>query len=76
MPYGWFSTLWRRSLRTTSCWLARLAAVDLLEQVAHAIGLEPQRELELVGRHGLEVVGAIEIGRAVQSRWRRRLRAT
>ena len=39
---------------------------DLLEQIPHPIGLEPQRELELVGRNGLEVVRAIEIGRAVQ----------
>ena len=39
--------------------------IDLVEQVAHAIGLEPQRQLELVRRDGLEVVGAVEVGRAV-----------
>ena len=39
---------------------------NLLEQVPHAIRLEPQREFDLVGRDGLEVVGAIEIRRAVQ----------
>ena len=33
--------------------------VDLLEQVAHAVRLEPQRELELIRRHRLEVVGAV-----------------
>ena len=38
----------------------------LLEEIPHPIRLEPQCELHLVGRHGLEVVGAIEIGRAVQ----------
>ena len=65
MPYGAFSTLCRRSLRTTSCWLDELRLIDCVEQIAHAIGLEPERELELVRRHRLEVVRAIEVGRAV-----------
>ncbi len=39
----------------------QLGLIDRLEQVSHAIGLEPERELELIGRHRLEVVGAIEI---------------
>ena len=33
--------------------------IDLLEQITHAIGLKPQRELELIGRHRLEIVGAV-----------------
>ena len=37
-----------------------------VEQRAHAVGLEPERELELVRRHRLEVVGAVEPGRAVE----------
>ena len=36
------------------------------QQIAHAIRLEPERELELVRRHGLEVVRAVEPGRSVQ----------
>ena len=40
--------------------------VDFIEQVAHAIGLEPQRQLKLIGGHGLEVVGAVVIGGPVQ----------
>ena len=40
--------------------------VDLLEQVSHAVRLEPERELELIRRNGLVVVGAIVIGRPVQ----------
>ena len=36
------------------------------KQLAHAIGLEPERGRELVGRHRLEVVRALEPGGAVQ----------
>ena len=39
--------------------------IELFEQVAHAIGLEPQRQRQLGRRHGFEVVRAIEVGRAV-----------
>ena len=39
--------------------------IDLVEQVSHAIRFEPQRQLELVGGERFEVVGAIEVGRAV-----------
>jgi hypothetical protein len=38
------------------------------KQVAHAVGLEPQRQLERVGRHHLPVVGAIGVGGAVDQR--------
>ena len=38
------------------------------QQVAHAIGLEPQRQLEGVGRHHFPVVGAVGVGRAVDQR--------
>ena len=36
------------------------------QQLAHAIRLEPERELELVRRHRLEVVRALEPRRAVE----------
>jgi hypothetical protein len=39
--------------------------IDFLEQITHAIGLEPQGQLELIGRQRLEVVGAVEVGGAV-----------
>ena len=39
--------------------------VDRAEQVAHAVGLHPQRHVERGGRHVLEVVGAVELGGAV-----------
>ena len=45
--------------------LVELALVDRAEQVAHAVGLHPQRRVERGGRHGLEVVGAVEPGGAV-----------
>ena len=41
--------------------------IDLVEQVPHAIGLQPQRELELIGWHRLEIVRAIEVGRPVDA---------
>ena len=47
--------------------LVELRLVDRAEQVAHAVGLEPQREVERVLRHGLEVVGAVVVGRAVHA---------
>ena len=39
---------------------------DRAEQPAHAVRLEPQRGLELVGRQRLEVVGAVAVRGAVQ----------
>ena len=36
------------------------------QQVAHAIGFHPQRELERVRRHDLPVVRAVGVGRSVQ----------
>ena len=47
--------------------------VELAEQIAHAIAFEPQRELKLVGGQSLEVVGAIEVGGAVDVARARRL---
>ena len=38
---------------------------DRAEQVAHAVGLHPQGHVERGGRHGLEIVGAVEPGGAV-----------
>lgn len=40
--------------------------VEGREERAHAVGLQPQRELQLVGGHGLEVVGALEARRTVE----------
>ena len=45
-----------------------LLLIDGVEQKAHPIALQPERQLEAVRRHGLEVVGAIPVGRAVQVR--------
>ena len=45
--------------------VGELVAVEAFEQEAHAVALQPQSELELVRRHGLEVVGAVEAGGAV-----------
>ena len=38
---------------------------ERVEQGRHPVGLEPQGEVELVRRQGLEVVGPVEPGRAV-----------
>ena len=46
--------------------LVELGLGDGAEQVAHAVGLEPEREVERGGRHVLEVVGAVFVRRAVQ----------
>ena len=42
--------------------------VEAVEQEAHPIALEPQRQLELVRWHVLEEVGAIEVGGSVHHR--------
>src|SRR3546814_8308978 len=39
--------------------------VDRAEQVAHAVGLHPQRHVQRSGGHVLEVVGAVAVGGAV-----------
>src|SRR3546814_6849606 len=39
--------------------------VDRAKQMAHAIGLHPQRGIERGGRHVLEIIGAIGTGGAV-----------
>ena len=43
------------------------ALVDDAEQVAHAVRLEPERQVECRGRDVLEIVGAVEAGRAVHA---------
>ena len=45
-----------------------LLLIDGVEQEAHPIALQPERQLEPVRRHGLEVVGSVPLGRAVQVR--------
>ena len=46
--------------------LVEHALRDRTEQIAHAIALQEQRTVERAGRHRLEIIGAIEIGRAVE----------
>ena len=47
--------------------IREVGLIDLVEEIAHAIGLEPQGEFEAVGRHGLEVIGPVEVGGAVHA---------
>jgi hypothetical protein len=42
--------------------------IGVIEEIRHAIALEPQGELELVCGNGLEVVGAVGVGGAVDRR--------
>jgi hypothetical protein len=46
----------------------QLRLVELLQQEPHAVALEPERELELVGGQRLEVIGTVEIGGAIEVR--------
>jgi hypothetical protein len=48
--------------------LVELGLVEHREQVAHAVALEPQRAVEGARRHGLEVVRAVVVRRAVDAR--------
>ena len=45
--------------------VVELVLADRAEQVAHAIRLHPQRHVQRGGGHGLEIIGAVEPGRAV-----------
>ncbi len=45
--------------------VAEQCAVEAFHQEAHAVALQPQRELQLIARHGFEVVGAVEVGRSI-----------
>ena len=45
--------------------VGELGAVEAFHEEAHAVGFEPEAELELVGGEGFEVVGAVEGGGAV-----------
>ena len=46
--------------------VVEVVLVERVEQAAHPVGLEPQRGLEVVGRDGLEVVGAVDPRRPVE----------
>ncbi len=48
--------------------VGELLAVDRVEQVAHPVGFNPQRELEPVRRDRLEVVRPVVVGGAVDAR--------
>ncbi len=45
--------------------VVEVVLAECVEQAAHPVRLEPQRQVELMGRHGLEVVRPIQPGRAV-----------
>ena len=45
--------------------VGELDAVEAFEEEAHAVALEPEGEFELVAGDGFEVVGAVEVGGAV-----------
>ena len=45
--------------------VGELFAVEAFEEEAHAVAFEPEGELELVAGNGFEVVGAVEVGGAV-----------
>jgi hypothetical protein len=51
-------------LRTTVLLIREHGLIDAIEQESHAVRLEPERQLELIGGQILEVVGAVEPGRA------------
>ena len=48
--------------------VGELGLIEHFRQKAHAIAFDPQRQLQLIGRHGLEVVGAIKVCRAIDLR--------
>ena len=45
--------------------VVELHLIDRLQQRAHAVRLEPKRQLELIGRHLLEVVGSVRVGSSI-----------
>src|SRR3546814_9841615 len=50
-----------------SDWSSDVCSSDLrAEQMPHAVAFEEQREVERAGRHGLEIIGAVEEGGAVE----------
>jgi hypothetical protein len=53
--------------------VGQLLAIEPLHEETHAIALEPKRKLKLIRRHCLEIIRAVEIGRAVYVRGSGRL---
>ena len=47
--------------------IRKVRLVQLVDLIPHAIRLEPERQLELAGRQGFEVVGPIEVRRPVDA---------
>ena len=45
-----------------------LRLIKRVEQEAHAIALDPQRQLQFIGRHRLVVIRAIKVGAAIDIR--------
>ena len=43
----------------------KIGLVQFVRQIAHAVGFEPQGQFELVRRKRFEIIGAVEIGRAI-----------
>ena len=52
--------------------IRKIGLVQFVRQITHAVGLQPQRELQLIRRQRFEIVGAVKIGRAVDIRRPRR----
>ncbi len=46
--------------------IVEVLLVEGVQKRRHPVGLEPQRQLQLVARHRLEVVGSVQPGRAVE----------
>ena len=47
--------------------LVHLVLAQAVEQVAHAVGLHPQRHVQRSGRHGFKVIGAVIGGGAIHA---------
>ncbi len=45
--------------------IIELALRDRAQQVAHTVAFQPQRPFQRAARHGLKIIGPVEIGRAV-----------
>ncbi len=70
----------RRVLRRLTPFIAHHVAlvrqvlnVQFAGQVGHAVAFQPQRQIQLVGRHRFVIVGAVEIRGAIDFRGTRRL---
>ena len=56
--------------------IRKIGLVQLVRQISHAVGLQPEGKLQLVRRQCFIVVGAIEIRRSIDVRCSRGLQIT